>query len=163
MRTLGIILILVAVACLAVGVITLIIAAFAGPSLVERFQEVRVIIERNVDDAREVIDKVEDVLKETQSTVEDYDRGRIQSIDDERIKRAFGDIKSVLTRTTEIRAQAKESLQEIEDFKDEMEREAVGLAWVAAVCVAALVLSGWLLALGILALSMTRRKEHPTP
>jgi hypothetical protein len=162
MRTLGMILILLAVASLVVGVITFTMGASAGPRLIERFLRTRTVIEKNIDVAKEVIGDVEVVFKESQTTLDDYDAGRITNVEDARVKKTLGDIKDVMSRTVEVREQAKAGLQEIEDFKDEMEKEALGLAWVAAVCVATLVLSGWLLSLGILARLLARRRENPT-
>ena len=160
MRIFGTILVLLALACLVIGVVTLLITASSGARLVIEFQDIRNTVEANIDNARDVIQEVEMVFDDSKAAVRDYENGKIKSIDDERIEETFDNVRGLLVKTEEVRSEAGESLEKIEKFKERIEGELGQLAVVAAVSVIALVVSGWLMAFGFWAVSAARRREY---
>lgn len=160
MRTFANVLIMISLACLLTGAVTSMLSVSSGGDFVSRFQEVRQVVEENVDEAKDVMNVVDDVFQESQSVVDDYTNGEIDNVHDDRIWQTFAKIKVVLKRSDEMRGKAREGMKEVEAFKSELEVKGANLAGMAAVSAGTLVLSGWLLAFGIWANSATKRREY---
>ena len=151
MRVLGTFLMLLGVAALIVGLVTGYVAFDTAKQLYQQIEQGREIVTDKIDEVNTVFGDIDVIYERSQKTVADYEQGRINDLNDDRIKSLLRDVRSVSEQSMNL----KESIQEDMGTLQEM-RESVTTGYdtslnLGLIGFGSLVISGWLFGFGALA------------
>jgi hypothetical protein len=149
MRVFGTFLSILALACLVVGAATAVMLYSSGLRIYDKFDRVQKIVRDDIERVRSAFGNVNSVYEDSKKIVEDYDRGRISGVQDERVREIFKRINATMQQTRGVKDKTEADIETVENLIDEMTKESLGLAPVAITCIICLVVSGWLFGFGV--------------
>ena len=149
MRIFGTILNLLAIVALIIGVVTAVLIYSSGTRIYDKLQMLRGIVEEDVDLVQDAFRDVDRVFTDSRSVLDDYERGRINSVEDERVRDIFNRISDTMTKTRSVKEKSEKDIELVEGLVGEVTSEGMALIPVAATSIVSLVVSGWLFGIGM--------------
>ena len=149
MRIFGTILNLLAVVALIVGAVTAVLIYSSGTRIYDKLQMLREIVEEDVDLVQEAFRDVDRVFTDSRAVLDDYERGRIDSVDDDRVRDLLGRIGDTMNNTRSVKEKSEKDIELVEGLVGEVSSEGMSLIPVAATSIVSLVVSGWLFGIGM--------------
>lgn len=149
MRIFGTILNLLAVVALIVGAVTAVLIYSSGTRIYDKLQMLREIVEEDVDLVQEAFRDVDRVFTDSRAVLDDYERGRIDSVDDDRVRDLLGRIGDTMNNTRSVKEKSEKDIELVEGLVGEVSGEGMSLIPVAATSIVSLVVSGWLFGIGM--------------
>jgi ElaB/YqjD/DUF883 family membrane-anchored ribosome-binding protein len=149
MRLFGTFLSILALACLVVGAATAVMLYSSGIRVYDKIQSVRQIIEDDIDRVQNAFSDVDAVYVDSKQIVDDYERGQISGIQDERVRNIFKRINATMESTRSVKERTEADIKTVENLINELTKESLGLVPVAITCIICLVVSGWLFGFGV--------------
>lgn len=151
MRILGSFLMLLGVAGLIVGLVTGFVAYDTARQLYQQIEQGREIVTDKIDEVNTVFGDIDVIYDRSQKTVNDYEQGRINNLNDERIKALLRDVRTVSEQAMSLKESIQEDMGTLEEMRENVATgydTSLNLGLIGFVC---LVLSGWLFGFGALA------------
>lgn len=151
MRILGSFLMLLGVAGLIVGLVTGYVAFDTAKQLYQQIEQGKKIVTDKIDEVNTVFGDIDVIYERSQKTIKDYEQGRINDINDDRVKALLRDVRTVSEQSMSLKDSIKEDMGTLEEMRDSVTTgydTSLNLGLIGFAC---LVLSGWLFGLGALA------------
>lgn len=148
---------LLGVAGLIVGIVTGYIAFDTAKQLYQQIEQGREIVTDKVDEVNTVFNDIDVIYERSQKTINDYEQGRINDINDERVKALLRDVRTVSKQSMNLKDSIEEDMGTLEEMRESVTTgydTSLNLALIGFAC---LVLSGWIFGLGALAKGGRRR------
>ena len=157
MRAIGMLFMLIGVAGLIVGIGTGYATYSSVIDLYNNIEEGRQIITGKIDDVQEMFDDVDVVYERVDKTVTDYEQGRLDSLDEERIKDLTRDIRTLAGKSMDLKTEIEGEIDRLEEIESSVSEKYTATITVALVSLVCLIASGWLFGFGALIRCIGRR------
>lgn len=157
MRALGTLLMLLGVAGLLVGVVTGITTLYSVIPLVTEFQETGEFIGQKIDDVNNVFKDVDNVYADANMLFDEYERGRIRTVGEDKIKEVLNEVRSLISRSVSLKRSIENEIGDVNTLKDRFTSRFESAWGMGIASLASLILSGWFFGFGAV-LKYSRRE-----